>query len=368
MSDQGIRLSMLIGPTLPAPAPWEVMEALVSLEVTNNDRERDGFQITFDLDKSHQEYGLLQSGILDPNNRVIASVIIGARSYILMDGFITKHQVVPGNQPGKSTLQVTGEDISVKLDLEEKNATYPNQTDSAIVKRILDGYGTYGLTAQVEETREAATEAERVSTQQGTDLTYLQQLAAKNGFVFFIEPSTSGSNTAYWGPEPRRDQPQTALTVNMGPYTNVDSQISFEFNSLEPTDPQVSIIDPSTNQTIPVPQASTSLQALSTQPAAPMRKTIARDSANLNLARASLRTLTLSGGSGSAVTATGELDAARYGQVLQPRRLVGVRGAGESYDGIYYVKQVKHRIKRGEYKQSFTLLREGRGSSVKVVQ
>jgi hypothetical protein len=368
MTDEGIRLSLLIGPTIPVPAPWEVTEALKNLEITCNDRERDGFQMTFDLDKGNQEYGLLQSGILDPPNRVIISVIIGAISSVLMDGFITKHQVVPGNQPGRSTLQVTGEDISIKLDLEEKNAAYPNQTDSAIVRRILDGYATYGLIAQIEETGEVSTDAERVPTQQGTDLTYLQQLAAKNGFVFFIEPSASGSNIAYWGPEPRRDQPQTALTVNMGPYTNVDSQISFDFNSLEPTDPKVSIVDPSTRQSIPVPQASASLPPLSSQPAAPMRITLARDSAKLNLARGSLRTRSMAGGSSSAVTATGELDAARYGQVLLPRRLVGVRGAGESYDGIYYVKQVKHRIKRGEYKQSFTLLRDGRGSSVKVVQ
>jgi hypothetical protein len=40
-----------------------------------------------------------------------------------------------------------------------------------------------------------------------------------------------------------------------------------------------------------------------------------------------------------------------------------VRGAGSSYDGDYYVQQVKHRIKRGEYKQNFTLLREGRGAA-----
>lgn len=67
------------------------------------------------------------------------------------------------------------------------------------------------------------------------------------------------------------------------------------------------------------------------------------------------------------MTATGSLDTARYGEVLRPRRLVGLRGAGDSYDGIYYVKQVKHSIRRGEYRQSFTLLREGQGSSVKVV-
>jgi hypothetical protein len=39
--------------------------------------------------------------------------------------------------------------------------------------------------------------------------------------------------------------------------------------------------------------------------------------------------------------------------------LVGVRGAGIAYDGLYYVQSVKSTLKRGEFKQSFTLTRNG---------
>ena len=60
-----------------------------------------------------------------------------------------------------------------------------------------------------------------------------------------------------------------------------------------------------------------------------------------------------------AITGNGSLDVLRYGRVLQPRMLVGVRGAGLAYDGLYYVDSVTHNIKRGEYKQSFTLSRDG---------
>ena len=47
--------------------------------------------------------------------------------------------------------------------------------------------------------------------------------------------------------------------------------------------------------------------------------------------------------------------------MLKARGLVGVRGAGPAFDGLYYVKSVTHSIKRGEYKQSFTLTRERPG-------
>jgi hypothetical protein len=53
--------------------------------------------------------------------------------------------------------------------------------------------------------------------------------------------------------------------------------------------------------------------------------------------------------------------------VLNARSLVGVRGAGQAFDGLYYVKSVTHKIKRGEYKQSFTLTRNGLVSTVSTV-
>jgi hypothetical protein len=57
------------------------------------------------------------------------------------------------------------------------------------------------------------------------------------------------------------------------------------------------------------------------------------------------------------ITGSGSLDVLRYGHVLKARGTVDVRGAGRAYDGTYFVKSVTHNIKRGEYKQNFTLSR-----------
>jgi hypothetical protein len=59
------------------------------------------------------------------------------------------------------------------------------------------------------------------------------------------------------------------------------------------------------------------------------------------------------------VSGSGQLDVLRYGHILKARQLVSVRGAGLAYDGFYYVKSVTHNLKRGEYKQSFSLARDG---------
>jgi hypothetical protein len=63
----------------------------------------------------------------------------------------------------------------------------------------------------------------------------------------------------------------------------------------------------------------------------------------------------------------GTLSVARYGSVLSPRSIVGVRGAGLANDGLHYVTKVTTTIRRGEVSQAFELAREGVYSTVPVV-
>ncbi|GAC1341926.1 MAG: hypothetical protein NVSMB27_00160 [Ktedonobacteraceae bacterium] len=362
----GIRLQLLLGsPDVPLPAPYEVVDSLVSLTVTNNDRRRDAFQMVFNLGKdSLLEYGLLRSGVLDVRNRMIIMMIFGALPQVLIDGIITKHQVVPSNEPGRSQLHVTGEDISVKLSFEDRNVTYPQQKDSDIVQKILVNAG---FIPQVTQTNDTPSDTERIPTQQCNDLKYIQRLARRNGFVFFVEPTNiPGFNNAYWGPENRQGQSQPALLLNMGAQTNVDTPINFQFDALEPSEAEVSIINPLTKLAIQLPSLSSFLPSLVRSPTTPLRKTFSRDTANLSFAQALLRLFTSSSQTSDVIQATGEVDAVRYGLALRARRLVDVGGAGQSYDGTYYVKQVVHQIQRlptGTYKQHFTLTRDGRGAS-----
>jgi hypothetical protein len=364
--DRGVRLQLFLGLPVPRPDLYPVVDSLVEVEVENKDQDYDGFKLTFTLGKdSLLDYGLLLSGILDPPSRTIIVAFINGLPQVLIDGFITRHEFVPSNQPGESTLHVYGKDITMMLDLEEKNETYPNQSDSIIATRILANYATLGLVPKVTPTTDVPVELDRVPSQQGTDLAFLRDLASRNGFVFYIEPTLiPGINTAYWGPDNRLGLPQPALKINMGPDSNVDSPINFGYDALGPEEPQISIVEPLTKLAIPIPVPSGLHPPLARNPAKPLRKTLRRDTANLNPVQAALRGVASQTGSSDAVNGNGEVDSLRYGQALHSRRLVRVCGVGQSYDGDYYVKTVTHRIKRGEYKQSFTLVREGLGTLV----
>src|SRR5579885_2892698 len=176
----GIRLQLLLGrPDVPLPAPYEVVDALISLKVINNDLKRDGFEMNFNVGRdSLLEYGLLSSGVLDIKTRVIIIMLFGGLPQVLIDGIITDHQMQPGNEPGRSVLRVLGQDISIKLSFEDRNKTYSQQKDSDIVTSILSAAD---FIPQVTETTDTPTDAERVPTQQCNDLKFVRQLARRAG-------------------------------------------------------------------------------------------------------------------------------------------------------------------------------------------
>ena len=71
----------------------------------------------------------------------------------------------------------------------------------------------------------------RIPAQKGTDLEYINELATKVGYVFYLDPGPApGANVAYWGPQIKVGQPQRALNINMDAHTNVES-LSFSFNN-----------------------------------------------------------------------------------------------------------------------------------------
>lgn len=364
----GARLLLLAGSTVPLPAGPEVMQALDEVEVTSDAEHGDGFQITFSLSKGRLgEYTLLRSAAVDLFNRVVIAVAFGAVPEVLIDGVITHHEVAPSNDPGQSTLRVKGKDVGVALDLVEKNEKYPNQPDWLIATQLLAAYPQYGLVPAVTPTTDVPIEIERVTRQHHTDLRFLQRLAERNGYVFYIEPATVGVNTAYWGPENRLGVPQRALTVDMGAATNVES-LSFAADALAPVETESEAVEPITKTTIPIPSLPPlRTPPLSSSPLPARRTTLLRDTANENPARAATSAVAAATRAPDPVTGSGQLDNTRYAGVLRARRLVGVRGAGLSYDGFYYVRRVTHTLRPGQYTQSFTISREGTGTLTPAV-
>ncbi|MEU2512096.1 hypothetical protein [Streptomyces syringium] len=369
-----IRLTLMMGPRIPVPVPQPVTDALLSAQVTVASGQRSGFQLAFDLSKNGLiNTALLPGGFFDPEIRVVLVVTVQGTPTVLMDGVLIRQEVGVSNQPGQSTLTVTGEDLTVLMDLEDRTGTdFPAMSPAGRVAVMLTRYAQYGITPLVvpELIPQMSVPTHRVEAQNGTDLAYISELAKANGYVFYLDPGpVPGMNRAYWGPEVRLGIPQHALNVNMDALSNVD-QLTFAFDGTAREEPRARVQIPATkiSTLLPIPEVSILRPPLALKPAPALKKTTVNDAAKKETGSALAETLAKAMESADAVSGSGQLDVVRYGHVLRPRELVGVRGAGITYDGLYFVKSVTHNLQRGSYTQNFTLAREGLISRTPVVR
>jgi hypothetical protein len=367
-------LTILAGPVEAVPAPKPLMDALTSVEVTVSATGKSGFQLSFTLANNSpaQIFFLLAAGAPIPLIRVILVATYGGLPQVIMDGMVKHTEVVPDAMQGSSKLVIMGEDLTAVMDLVDfSGIPYPGMTPDLRVLTILGKYAMFGIVPNVVPviTPDVEVPVDKIPSQKGTDLAYIRQLAKEAGYVFYIQPGpVPGTNQAYWGPQVKIGVPQPALNVNMDSWTNVES-LSFRYEPQSAITPIVYIQDQTTGMTFPIPIPGVNPLDPPLGAVAPMPQTIEYmdDTAKLPPAQALMLGLARASETADVVTGDGTLSVLRYGGILQARQLVGVRGAGLAFDGLYYVESTKHQMKLGEYKQSFTLKRNALVSNLPAV-
>ncbi|WP_069814585.1 hypothetical protein [Streptomyces sp. TP-A0874] len=359
-----IHLTVHMGSQLTRPVPAEVIEALLSAQITSTAGERSGFQLAFDLTKKGAIIErLLPEGFFDPRTRIIVATTVRGVPTVLLDGLIVRQEVGASNVPGQTTLTLTGEDLTLLMDLAERTDRFPNLAPSQRVARILARYADYGIEPEVvpEQIAQPPRQELRVDYQTGTDLGYVNELARANGYTFYLEPGPApGRSTAYWGPQRRLGQRQHALNVNMDVNSTVD-QLTFAYDGAAREEPQARWQDPLTREStlLPQPDISPLRPPLGRRASPALKRRRLSGTAKKDQGQAEAEALARAATSADAISGSGQLDVNRHGYVLRPRELVGVRGAGVTYDGDYYVTSVTHHLTPGSYRQNFTLSREG---------
>jgi hypothetical protein len=365
---KGVQLSLMIGPAVPIPVSRTVIEALQSVQVTTT-AERgkpSGFQLTFALNNRSPitTLFLLSAGVPIPLVRVVIVAIVAGTPEVLIDGVMTHHQFAPGEGGKPGTLTVTGEDLSRVMDyLPLDGIPYPAMPPEARVLIMLAKYALLGVIPMVIPSVliDVPIPVQEIPRQQGTDLRYILKLARDVGYTFYLRPGpVPGISIAYWGPLFKVGIPQPALNVDMDAFTNVES-LSFTYDAEQYKLPVLMIQEPNSKATIPIPVPDiTPLNPpLGLIPPIPKGFETIQLAAKLSPVRAAIIGLAMAAQKAQVVKGTGRLNVVRYGRPLRARELVGVRGAGPAFDGLFFVQSVTHDIKRGEYTQSFTLSRNG---------
>jgi hypothetical protein len=363
-----IKISLHMG-TVPVPVPGFVIEALSSVKIElGSGNTQSGFELTFDVPLNSKIYALfLGVGAVGaggvPFMRVVLVVTMNGRSESVIDGVATDVEAQPADG-GNAKLVVKGKDLTALMDVLDMTATpFPAMPPSTRVLLILAKYAAFGVIPQVipAVVDDPPLPTERIPQQKGTDYQYIQSLAEDAGYVFYLEPGpTPGLSRAYWGPEIRVGLPQPALTTGMNALSNVE-QLSFHFDREAKKLPIVFFHEPQSHLSIglPIPDITPMNPPLGLVPPIPPKLEHLTDTGHLSPGLAMMKGLAYVAQHSDSAFGTGTLDVAKYGRTLKSRGLVGVRGAGLAYDGLYYVKGVSHDIQRGSYKQSFQLARNG---------
>jgi hypothetical protein len=370
----GLYLTLLAGPMVPVPVPKPLIDALTSVEIEMSATGRSGFEMTFTIaDRSIlQTFFLLTAESPLPLLRVVIMVTLGGLPQVIMDGIVEHHEVHPDAMRGSSTLVVKGHDLSALMDLVDfSGLPYPGMPPDIRVLTILSKYAGFGVVPEVMPAVVPNIEVpvDKIRSQKETDFKYINQLAQEAGYVFYVNPGPlPGTSTAYWGPQIKFGIPQPSLNVNLDSWTNVEN-LTFQYQPKNSVLPIVYIQEPTTKISIPVPIPPVTPLNPPLGLAVPVPQKIEQmtDTAKEPVPQALMRGMAKAADSADVVTGQGSLDVLRYGQILNARSLVGVRGAGLAFDGLHYVDSTKHHIKPGEYKQDFTLRRNALISNVPMV-
>jgi phage protein D len=361
------------------PAPPRLLAAIQQIEVeTGVERGADMMRLRIAIGPKDDRTGwsVVDSGVFGRLAPIRLAINIGgAPAELLMDALVTEVSMTFSERPGESVLNVVAMDPSVLLNLEEKNSSWPDKSDSEIAQTIFasaskEYLGKFGhkLVPKVEQTTLKRNERnQKVVQSRTTDMRYLKRLADRNEncVVYVATNRDSGDIEGHFHPKHLDPEPQGELRVNRGAATNVSS-FNVSFNMMLPAVVSGAGTDADTQNPDQDVTANRIKQPMmgpqSTLPTENPRRVMLKRTASFDRNELQGRAQAEVDRQGQkAIRATGEVTTAAYGGLLLPDRPVKVTGAGPDFSGRYYVESVSHTLSGEGYTQSFSLSRNALG-------
>ncbi len=370
----GVTYTVLIGlPPLPLPPP--LLTALQKIEVETSTEVASVFRLRFGISQTgFGDWDLLMPQYEELFFRPLTPVQIRVKVGIdipkaVINGYITNQRVLYDDEGGASTMEVTGMDASLLMNLQEKVIPWPLPDDGAIAAAI---FGQYGIVPIVTPSMPFNLDPTDMTVQRGTDIRFLRRLAQRNGYECFVQPQPqSGIDFGYFGPPTNIPGTQEAvLNVKMGAQTNV-TEFKVRYDMVKPTiavsagvdvmtrapTAAVSVAPPITPPPmgglyplgVPMGVQDATLRALAGAHPPPM--ILPAQTGQMALPGLTVVNQAIADRSSWALVAEGTVGA--DAGVLSAGGTVNVRGAGLAFNGAYYVTSVGHAFDCGAYTQKF---------------
>jgi hypothetical protein len=307
------------------------------------------------------EHGNWRGGdedVLQPFSRLRVEVKVGDRPFVpLIDGPVVSHDHDRSAQPGQSTLTLVVQDDSFYLNRQEVLVQFTGRADDKIAT---DLFQIPQIAAtDIDPTPAAAGSRQPVTVQRGSAIQVLRSLARRQGMhVYVLAGPQPGQSVGCFKELPTAlgDLPPLIL---LGPERNIES-FKVVRDAALPAMSQAFALDISNKTVLRSKSRFQDLNTLGPEP------TIAREADTATLVSLPFlgdtvdldrRVAAEAARANYNLEATGQVMATCYSGVLQPYRVVSVRGVDDRLSGNYLITKVTHTLNRSQYSQSFAMKR-----------
>ncbi len=327
------------------------LQGATEVQVVERVRRMTTYRLRFPLSiDGDGDLTLLGDARLAPGATLGVVVPDGSGQAMLVNGPVFGHQVHLDHGVGGAFVDVLGADPSVAMDRESKAKIWAGQLDSEAASAII-GSGDYGLMPDVEATAARHDEDKHALVQRASDWTFVQRLARRNGFLFWVtaDPS-SGQSTGHFRRPNLSASPQKTLALNQAQPSVI--RLDLRWNIERPTSSTAKQVDLADKTTIDGDVASSPLTALGTTSLADISGSVRK--LHLDMPADDAGDLSARGEAalieaGFFIQADLATTAIRLGGVLRAHTVVQLNGAGSRHSGKYFCASVVHTIDDGAH-------------------
>jgi hypothetical protein len=322
-------------------------------------QERMGQPTTYILhyavDISEGDLPLLTDARLDAGSEITLSVPTSADTVCLVKGPVSGQQIHFQHGGEGSTLAVQGGDTAITMDREARSQVWAGLTDSDAVSAIL---ANYGFIPDVASTSAGHFEDKHTLIQRQSDFQFIQQLARRNGYLFWISSDAMGIETAHFKRPPLGGSSVAELIINLDSPNiqqlelawDVERTTSVEAAQLDLN--QLSDIDGGVAQTPLELLGGSGLVDIAGDTRSQYLTAPSDDGGDLQ-ARGEGSLID----SGWFIRASCQTTYEQLGSVIRAHSVVDLRGAGQRHSGQYFVSAVRHVIDAVSHCMEIELIR-----------
>lgn len=331
-----------------------------SIDIYERIGETTYYSIQFGCDIQDDDLTLLADARLNPGGELAIVVSSGEALECLVKGPVYSQEINLRNGGDGSSVVVKGADSTLSMDREFKSQTFDG-SDSNAVLTILS---SYGMVPDVGSTSAMHVEDKHNLVQRSTDLQFVQKLARRNGYKFWVTADGLGVETAHFQRPILDGEGVADLIINRQDF-NVN-ELSISWDAHRPSNAQGLQLDLANKSNIMGTVATaphTLLGSTSQQAFAPQAVTIDLSAAVDDSGDLTARLEAAMMESNFFVQASCQTSVHQLRKVLRTCTLVNVIGAGSQHSGKYLVGAVHHHIDETAHVMNVELMRNAVGPS-----